>query len=288
MALMGTALAQKTKKSSGEFQVKLTRELSEAKACEQCIQLAMVEAIEKAFGRVLVQGNTTIIENIETGESVETSQTFNMIAETYVNGDWVETLSESCDRFEDDGDLWVRCKVKGKVQELIQPEYDLQVSALDCEEAGCVTDRFVNGEPFYLHFKSPVDGYLTVYIGDQTITQRIFPYRNMPGDLYNAVPVEADEEYILFSLNPDPFNLRTYVDEYEMYTDKAVDQNRIYVIFSKEPLIKPALYAGTDPTGESTEMPLELAPDDFTRWLSKQRRYNPDIQVKRLDVIISQ
>ncbi|MEM9987515.1 MAG: hypothetical protein AAF804_20675, partial [Bacteroidota bacterium] len=52
MALMGSALAQKTKKSSGEFQVKLTRELSEAKACEQCIQLAMVEAIEKAFGRV--------------------------------------------------------------------------------------------------------------------------------------------------------------------------------------------------------------------------------------------
>lgn len=286
--LVSALFAQKQKRSTGEFQVKLTREMSEAEACEQCIQLAMIEAIEKEFGRVMVQGNTTVIENINTGESVETSQTFNMIAETYVNGDWVETLSEECERFSEEGDLWVRCKVRGKVQELVAPAYDLQVSALDCTHPDCTTDRFVDGEPFYLYFKSPVSGYLSIYIGDPSVTQRIFPYRQMPEDLYNSVPVRADEEYILFSMAQDPFDLRGYVDEYEMYASKPVDQNRIYVIFSEEPLVKPALYAGTDPEGGDMEMPLELEPDDFNRWLASQRRYNPTLQVKRLDVMITQ
>jgi hypothetical protein len=288
LLLVGLAYGQKTRRSTGEFQVKLTREMSEAEACETCMRMAMVQAIEKAFGRVLVQGNTTVVENVDTGEAVETNQTFNLIAETYVNGDWIKTLNEECERFQDGEDLWVRCQVKGKVQELTQPAYDLQVSTLDCEESRCATDRFVDGEPFYLYFKSPVDGYLTVYIGDPTITQRLLPYRQMPSDLYNAVPVQADEEYILFSMRQDPFDLRGYVDEYEMYASKPVDQNRIYVVFSREPLIKPALYAGEDPKAEQAEMPLELAPEDFVRWLAKQRRYNPDIQVERLDVLITQ
>lgn len=285
--LVVAAMAQKTKRSTGEFQVKLTREMSEAEACETCTQMAMIQAIEKQFGRVMVQGNTTVIENVNTGESVETKQTFNMIAETYVNGDWIETLDEECERFIDEGDLWVRCRVKGKVQELLQPAYDLQVQALDCTDPDCATDRFVDGEPFYLYFKSPVDGYLTIYIGDPTLTQRIFPYRQMPEGLYNSVPVGADEEYILFSMARDPFDLRGYVDEYEMYASKPVDQNRIYVIFSEEPIVKPALYVGEDPKGEAADMPLELDSEDFNRWLASQRRYNPTMQVQRLDVMIT-
>jgi hypothetical protein len=280
-------MAQKTVKSTGEFQVQLTREMSEASACETCLQQAMVQAIEKAFGRVMIQGNTTLLENINTGETVQTTQTFNMIAESYVNGDWIETLNESCERFEYEGKPWVRCEVKGRVQELVRPAYDLNVAALDCTDPGCKTDRFINGEPLYLYFKAPVDGFLTVYLGDPTITQRLLPYSRMPRGMVNAVPVKADEDYILFSAAKDGFELSTYVDEYEMYTDKPVDQNRLYVIFSREPLVKPALYAGQDPGGDNLEVPMQLNPQDFQKWLAQQRRYNPDIQVTRLDLMIT-
>lgn len=280
--------AQKTVKSSGEFQVMLTREMSEAQACETCIQQAMIQAIEKAFGRVIIQGNTTVIENINTGETVQTSQTFNLIAESYVNGNWIETLQEDCERFVYHEDLWVRCSVKGRVQELIQPAYDLKVMALDCEDPACQTERFVNGEPLYLFFKAPVDGYLTIYLGDPTITQRLLPYSRMPRGMVNALPVEADEEYILFSQDQDPFDLGSYVDEYEMYTDQANDQNRLYVIFSREPLVKPSLYAGEDPGGDDMDVPWQLTPEDFQKWLAKQRRYNPDIQVQTMDILISE
>jgi hypothetical protein len=278
---------QKTVKSTGEFQVKLTRDMSEAEACEACLEQAMIQAIEKAFGRVLIQGNTTVIENVNTGETVETTQTFNMLAESYVNGNWIETLKEDCERFEYEGDLWVRCSVKGRVQELTQPEYDLKVMTLDCEDPACQTDRFVNGEPLYLFFKAPVDGYLTVYIGDPSVTQRLLPYSRMPQGMVNALPVEADEEYILFSQDQDPFDLGYYVDEYEMYTANANDQNRLYVIFSREPLVKPSLYAGKDPGGDNMAMPTQLSPEDFQTWLAKQRRYNPDIRVQTMDIVIS-
>ena len=111
----------KVKKSSGEYQINLSQSnYSEQEACQACMDQAMIQAIEKAFGSVVIQGNTTTIRNTDTGESVETSQVFNMIAETYVNGEWIKTLDEECERFTYNEEFWIKCKVKGQVQELNQ------------------------------------------------------------------------------------------------------------------------------------------------------------------------
>ncbi|MEL6133535.1 MAG: hypothetical protein AAFR59_09255, partial [Bacteroidota bacterium] len=83
----GALSAQRVKKSTGEYQINLSRsDFSEAEACQKCKEIAMIDAIEKQFGRVILQGNSTYIENTNTGEKVETKQIFNVIAETYVNG----------------------------------------------------------------------------------------------------------------------------------------------------------------------------------------------------------
>ncbi|MEM7659165.1 MAG: hypothetical protein AAF399_23800 [Bacteroidota bacterium] len=281
------AQAQKTKKSTGEYQLNLTEStFSEAEACQQCKELAMIEAIEKAFGRVILQGNSTIIENTYTGETTETTQIFNMIAETYVNGDWLKTIDESCERFTESGEFWIRCKVKGQVQELVQPKLDLQVYTLDCEEPSCQTSEFRDGESFFVRAKSPVDGYLTVYLADDAVAQRLLPYRNMPRKLINGVKIKGDQDYVLFSQAKDELDLRSYVDEYEMYAVSSVDHNRLYVIFSEKPLVKPAL--SQSEIEEQQEMPMELDAQAFRRWLAQQRQYNPDIQVARLDVTIRQ
>ncbi|MEL6628503.1 MAG: hypothetical protein AAFQ83_24115 [Bacteroidota bacterium] len=277
--------AQRVKKSTGEYQINLTRsDFSEAEACQKCQEIAMIEAIEKQFGRVILQGNSTYIENTNTGEKVETNQIFNVIAETYVNGEWIETLEESCDRFIDNGDFWVKCQVKGKVREMVAPKLDLVAKTLDCESKTCITTEFVDGESFYLYFKSPIDGYLTVYIGDAEMTQRLLPYRQMPKGMLNGVKVKADEEYILFSSREDQLELGPYVEEYEFYTESDVDQNRLYVIYSKDPLVKPSLYR--NPDQGAGEMPMQLPIMDFQKWLAQQRRYNTDMQVLRLDVTI--
>jgi hypothetical protein len=59
---------QKQKRSTGEYQLNLSRsDLSEARACEYCKEMARIQAIEKVFGSVIIQGNTTTIRNSRTG-----------------------------------------------------------------------------------------------------------------------------------------------------------------------------------------------------------------------------
>ncbi|MEM6261357.1 MAG: hypothetical protein AAGI38_02535 [Bacteroidota bacterium] len=288
LALLTTSLsAQKVRKVSAEYQLNLSRsELSEKAACQKCVELAQVQAIEKAFGTVIIQGNTTYIKNEETGEQVETEQTFNMMAETYVNGRWVETLSEDCNRFTEDGEFWVRCKIKGKVRELSQPKLDLTAEPMDCVTANCVTTQFQEGESLYLLFKSPINGYLTVYLSDETTTQRLLPYRDMPDGKIQALPVKADKEYVLFSREKDPFDLGPYVDEYELFAANEQDLNRLYVIFSEKPLRKPSLSRGGVSESSQDSVPLQMKAKDFQRWLAQNRTFQDEFQVERVDILI--
>lgn len=283
----GSVFAQKTTKSGGDYQLNLSNsDFSEQEACQYCIERAMVDAIEKAFGTVVIQGNTTSVKNKNTGESVETTQIFNMIAETYVNGEWVKTLKEDCERFTENGEFWISCSVKGVVQELEKPQIDLSIKALDCEDVQCETSQFNDGESFFLHLKSPVDGYVTVYLADAQTAQRLFPYRNMPDGQVNAVPVKADREYILFSNRKDQMGLRGFVDEYELYAATEADQNRIFVIYSTEPITKPALYRAEAESTENVEMPMEMEATEFHQWLAKNKRYNKEMEIARLDIMI--
>ena len=89
-----------------------------------------------------------MVKNSNTGEVVETEQLFNMIAETYVNGDWIKTLKEDCERFVENDEFWVRCKVKGVVRELTAPRVDLQAQTLGCPESTCAKAQFDDGDPF--------------------------------------------------------------------------------------------------------------------------------------------
>ncbi|MFK7969652.1 MAG: hypothetical protein AB8F95_04755 [Bacteroidia bacterium] len=277
---------QKEKKSSGEYQLNLTRsELSEAQACEKCKELARVQAIEKVFGTVIVQGNATMIKNTQTGETVETEQTFSMIAETYVNGDWIKTIKESCERFVENDEFWVKCSVRGVVRELIAPEIDLEIQTLGCPETTCNKIHFNDGDPFYLSIEAPVKGYLTVYLADDQVSQRVFPYRNMPESQVNGVEIPADKPCVLFSRAADMLGLGAYVDEYDLYAESPKDINRVFIVWTPEPLVKPRLQtAKTDGQGEN--MPLELSFTDFQKWLSQNRRYQTGMIVKRVDITI--
>lgn len=274
----------KEKKSSATYQINLTQsDFTEAEACQKCKEYAMIEAIEKQFGRVVVQGNTTIVQNTTTGEETETTQIFNTIAETFVNGEWIETLDESCERFVYEEEFWVKCSIKGKVRELTQPKIELKTATLKCLDKDCVSSEYEDGDSFYMYLKSPVDGYVTIFISDATTAQRLLPYSSMPKGMMNAVEVRADEEYILFSSDMDKLGLREYVDEYELYAETRLDQNRLYVIYSEKPLTKPMLSKNEE---EEFEMPMELKAEDLQKWMSKQKRYNPEMVVFRSDITI--
>ena len=158
------------------------------------------------------------------------------------------------------------------------------VKTLDCEDLTCETFEFRNDESFYLYLKSPIDGYVTIYLADNEVAQRLLPFAEMPSGMLNAVKVAADQEYILFSQEKDQLGLRGYIDEYQMYTEAESDQNRVFVIYSKEPLVKPALYEADE--DEAVEMPMQMELEEFQKWLAKNKRYNKQMEVVRKDILI--
>jgi hypothetical protein len=285
LLLISPLAAQKEQRSEGAYLLNLTRStLSEAEACQECIRLAMIEAIEKAYGRVLVQGNTTYLQNRQTGESVETRQQFNLMAETYVNGEWIKTLDESCERQLENGEFWLKCEVRGLVQELRRAPFELQAQALDCPDPRCATPEFQDGEPLYAYVKSPEEGYLAIYLSDPEETQRLFPYRRMPAESSEGGKLRADQGYLLFSRSQDRLGLSAYVDEYEMFTEQETELSRVYFIFSKKPLDKPLLNEARDQAGY--DMPMNLPTADFQQWLARQRQHRDDVVVQRLDLLV--
>ena len=105
-------------------------------------------------------------------------------------------------------------------------------------------------------------------------------------DLVNGLKVKADEDYILFSKAEDKFGLGSYVDEYELFAETAQDLNRVYIIWTEAPIMKPSL--SENKTSTEAQLPLELPAKKFKVWLSENRRYHTDMQVKRLDITISE
>ena len=54
-------LAQKKTKTSGEAQIELTKDKSRLEVEKEAENLATINALERAFGRVVVQGNSTYL-----------------------------------------------------------------------------------------------------------------------------------------------------------------------------------------------------------------------------------
>lgn len=78
--------AQKPKevKESGTYKMRIEKTMSEAEAERLCIERARIDAIEKAFGQTIIQGNATYIKNKTTGEQIESSNILSNISESMV------------------------------------------------------------------------------------------------------------------------------------------------------------------------------------------------------------
>lgn len=255
------AVAQTVLQSSGTAEVQLADTLPLERAKEQARQRARIQAIERAFGTVVVQSNTTSIENVAKGSVARTTTRFNTIADTYVKGHWLKTESEDFQQFtvlvkkqvpgknktRTVEEQWLRCTTTGTVQEIEGPSYETQAQTLACPDSKCARTDFTEGERLYLSFRSPVDGYLTVFLDDRTTAWRLLPYTNMPEDQRNGMRIEADRTYVLFSQQEEhnyfPSDPYFQEDELKLMAEEPLTVNRLYIAFSTRPFDKPMLLA---------------------------------------------
>ena len=279
--------AQKVIHTKGTSQVRVENNMTPDQAREKAEDLAIINAIQEAFGTYVEQDADITVEN--------GTVSYNIIGTTKVKGEWLKTYKTPEFKYEiqeqqSSGKIkekitWITCNIEGEAREL-RPKAKLMASTLRCPLLDCETLAFKDAQSLFIYFKSPVDGYLSVFIDeDGETTRRLFPYLNQGNE--SAVKITGDKPYILFTNANNLNNFDARADEIELFTYKSIEYNSIYIVFSPIPYCKPILSDATLLPGGYT-LPKAISTKKFQDWLSDCRVSMPDFQVERKKISISQ
>jgi hypothetical protein len=272
---------------------------SKKQAQNRAEELAKVNALEKAFGVAIIQGNSTYVQNKTTGQKTETNTVFNMIGNTMVKGEVIEVLKKDFTDFYDKkkkSEKWeIKCEVEVRAKELTEAAVAFDASPLSGNKKNNKTSEFNENDELFFYFKSPVSGFLSIYVDvtGSNQTQRILPYINVPKDFENGMPVEADKEYIFFSTAKEHDyypGKNVVVDELTVSAEQEKQEMwRIFIVFSTNPMNKPSLKNPKlqDKNKKIVEAPKELTSEEFQRWKINQQSLRNDIQIKTIDITVS-
>jgi len=267
---------QKTVKVCGEYTYRAPENITPEQAKQIALERAKLQALADQFGTTVTQQNTTLVKN----ENEKSDISFLSLGGSEVKGEWLEDIKiEYGKLYYEQGMQIVKVSVCGKAREITGAGIDFSAKVLNNTDSKYETDNFHNDEDLYLCFRSPVNGYLAVYLIDDSETAFcLLPYRNAPT---GKVEVKAGKEYIFFSEKHADRNEKTIVDEYTLSTEKTMEQNFIYIIFSPNEFTKandaqatPALVERAG--GELRELPFA----DFQKWLAKNRQKDKDMKVE--------
>ncbi len=269
--------AQRTAKVTGAYTYYVPENVTLEEAKRTALDRAKLTAIADEFGTLVTQSNSTVLNN-ENGKS---NSRFFSLGGSEVKGEWIETIGEP--RYKtsyDQGTLVVTVTVSGRIREIVSAGIDFVAKVLrnGTEEKFESTD-FRSGDDMYLYFRSPVDGYLTVYLLDET-SQEVFcllPYR---GSGEGAYCIQHDQPYILFSTKDEPSN-PSLVDEYTMTCSRDVEYNDLYIIFSPNSFVK----ANTS-TSDNEVLPRQLSYEAFQKWLVALRKLDEKMNVNINTIVI--
>ena len=277
--------AQKIVHVKGASQVKVENNMTKEQSKEKAEDLAIINAIENSFGTYVEQDADIRVDN--------GSVSYNIIGSTKVKGEWLKTNKiEFKDEIQEqvtntkskEKITWITCTIEGEAREIRQ-KANITVSTLRCPALECETIDFKDSQNFYLYFKSPVDGFLSVFIDEEgETTRRLFPYLNQDNE--SAVKIIGDKPYILFTNSNNLNTFNTRADEIEFFTYKNLEYNTIYVVFSPIPYPKPMLDNGTLLTDGYT-LPKATSSRKFQEWLGDCRVSTPDFQMKRIKISIA-
>lgn len=273
MMLPGISALAEIKTVSGEATWYDDGTLSRVECMRRALENAKIDALSKAFGTIISQDiiQADIIKN---GRE---SNDFLSLSATEVKGEWISDLGEPEYSFsrDDRENLIVTCKVKGKARSISNEEVAFNALILRNGERDVNADtRFRDGDEMKLMFNSASDGYLNVYLQDETGTvYGLLPY---PRDSKSEVKVKRDHRYLFFKANDNEFGPS---DEMILTAGDNREYNRIFVLFSPAPFSRPVMQRDAD------GLPY-MKSEDFSKWLVKTRRNDPKMGVKAINIEI--
>jgi len=271
-----SVFSQKIQTISAEYTYHVPENMTLEEAKRVALERAKIQALADAFGTIVSQTNTTLVEN-RNGES---DVNFFSIGGSEVKGEWIENLNEPIyDIHYEQNMLVIRVEVKGRAREIVAAKVNVKTHVLrNATDDKYESDTFYDGDDMYLSFVSPVSGFLAVYLLDaEKQAYCLLPYRNQMDGIYK---VKANQRYLFFHTDEALASDRSFVDEYVMTCSQALEQNLIYIIFSPRSFIK-ATDSNTD-----AALPRDLSYDDFQKWLAACRKHDTEMQLIRKSIII--
>lgn len=275
MPLLST-FAQKIERVHGEYAYHVPDNISLEEGKRTALERAKIQALADAFSTLVSQSNSTIVKNEEGKSSVD----FLSIGGSDVKGEWIETLGEpKFDIFYENNALIIKATIDGKAREIKNASIDFEAKLLrNGTDLKFESDEFRNGDDLYLYFKSSINGYLAVYLLDET-TQQVFcllPYKSSGEPAYT---IGHDKPYVFFSCQKADRNPNA-VDEYNMTCEHSLEQNTIYIVFS------PNMFAKANTKNEDAGLPRQLPLKEFLRWLGKCKTKDTEAQIKSITIKI--
>ncbi|MBQ3622345.1 MAG: DUF4384 domain-containing protein [Bacteroidaceae bacterium] len=262
--------AQRTKSISGEYTFVSDGDISLSEAKRIAAERARIEALASEFGTTINQTNTTQTQNI--GENSSTS--FFSIGNSEVKGEWLADTKEPEYEVTIDGaNMIIKACVWGKAREIKSATVDLDVAVLcNGTEKKFESDYFKEGDDMFIHFKSPISGFVAIYLIDEEQNAYcLLPYSS---DENGRKEVRSGKKYIFFDTeSADSEEDKSIIDQLTMTCAKPLEHNRIMVIFSSTPFVKAI------DTQSQENVPRSLSFEDFQKWLVKNRTKDPEMAV---------
>lgn len=273
------------KTAKGSYTYEIPQSMSYEQACQAALIKAQNDAIAEAFGLSVGEENTIFISNID-GKS---STNFHSATLGSVRGVWLaDEKAPEFEKFLQDGRDWVKVTVKGKAREIRSAGIDFEVAPIRYKaDKELATDVFKNGDDFFLYFKSPVDGYLTVFLFDITAGEAfcLLPYQDSGKGAY---PIKFNEPYYFFS--PDHAQVgEGNVDDLVMTCaeGKPEEYNQLFIVFSPNPYAKKMATTGQKQLTDELVIPSSLEYKDFNKWLMKCQQKDEQMEVRRIPIKIT-
>lgn len=272
--------AQRVANVEGEYVYVQSANETKAQAENQAIQKAKIEAIANEFGTLVEQTNLT---NISNG-----NVRFHSLGKSEIKGEWLGDTKDPKLTYAIDnkGELCITARVWGKAREIITSKIDIKAYVLrNSTDKRNISEEFISGDEYFVSFKSPVKGYIAIYImnenGDAT---RLLPYSD---DKAKAYKIEANKEYIFFSENVQNDNEGDYYAHGYIFSTQSntVEYNRMFILFSPNEFVRP-----DDSIDIRTEEEFTLPPvvnyKEMQDWLVKNRIRDKQMQIVHRDIII--
>lgn len=277
LCTVATIDAQKTQKVTAKYTYYAPSNVTLAEAKHTALDRAKISAIADAYGTIVAQSNTTIMSNKEGNSDTQ----FFSIGGSEVKGEWIETLSEPVYNISYVNEtLVVSVEVEGRIREVSNAgiTYTAKVLRNGTEEK-FESSEFKSGDDMFLYFKSPTDGFLSVFLHDVSSKQVycLLPYITSGEGAYK---IRHDEPYVFFSPEHANENPRL-VDQFTMTCKSQVEINDIYVVFSPNYFAK----ANTEKAKE-VYLPRQLSFKDFQNWQARLRKKDKDSVISKIQIII--